>query len=162
MCTVYVCGFLYLTISVLEDDAHHVSLKWGVLVQQPQRLHLGVHKSALICTATENTHYEYMDNLIVCQVHRLKTKWTWKFRKCDGNVSLLISLTVHHIRIYTEISWQLLVTSLWDFAHTFVVHREWLVTTLTSWLFILHHHQVKICQIVWFMTKHLQHSWHSH
>lgn len=47
--------FVWLTISILEDDAHHVSLSTGVPVHQPEWLHLGVHKPALICTARPNT-----------------------------------------------------------------------------------------------------------
>lgn len=60
MVTVCVCvyvmysDFLHLTISILEDDAHHVSLSQWVLIQQPQWLHLGVHKPALICTVMAN------------------------------------------------------------------------------------------------------------
>lgn len=44
-----------LTVSILEDDAHHVSLSAGVFVHQPQWLHLGVHKPALVCAARPNT-----------------------------------------------------------------------------------------------------------
>lgn len=47
--------FVPLTISILEDDAHHVSLSTGVPVHQPEWLHLGVHKPALICAARPNT-----------------------------------------------------------------------------------------------------------
>lgn len=44
-----------LTVSILEDDAHHVSLSAGVFVHQPQWLHFGVHKPALVCAARPNT-----------------------------------------------------------------------------------------------------------
>lgn len=47
--------FVRLTVSILEDDAHHVSLMAGVPVHQPEWLHLRVHKPALICTARPNT-----------------------------------------------------------------------------------------------------------
>lgn len=47
--------YSYLTVSILEDDAHHVSLSTGVLIHQPERLHLGVHEPALLCTALTNT-----------------------------------------------------------------------------------------------------------
>lgn len=43
---------LFLTVSIFEDDAHHVSFSCGIPINQPERLHLGVHKSALISAAT--------------------------------------------------------------------------------------------------------------
>lgn len=58
--------YSYLTVSILEDDAHHVSLSTGVLIHQPERLHLGVHEPALVCTATANTLI--MKHMIVISV----------------------------------------------------------------------------------------------
>lgn len=72
--------FLKLTISILEDDAHHISLSPGVLVHQPERLHLWVHKPALICTARPNTLIINTWSLQRCQ--NLSTKCTWELRWC--------------------------------------------------------------------------------
>lgn len=46
---------MQLTVAILEDDAHHVSRSAGVLVHQPQWLHLRVHKPAFVSTARPNT-----------------------------------------------------------------------------------------------------------
>lgn len=67
-----------LTVSILEDDAHHVSLSAGVFVHQPQWLHLGVHKPALVCAARPNTLRLNTRSLRHCQ-NRKRQELSWNF-----------------------------------------------------------------------------------
>lgn len=52
----YCMECVQLTISILENDAIHVSMSPGALIHQPERLHLGVHKPAFVRTAKSQTN----------------------------------------------------------------------------------------------------------
>lgn len=89
---------LKLTISILEDDSHHVSLSDGVFVHQPQRLHLGVHKPAFFCTVKQKTFIMSTGSQSETSNQRVQNVLHSASYQSDGDIlliELLIFVLIH-------------------------------------------------------------------